>query len=88
LLEEERVTTTTTTLATGGGGGGYRTVMTLVIRDFRPAQDKGAYVCRAANSLGDAESSIQVYGSFHFILTQVNRYTNTPPLCCAAAQPM
>ena len=41
--------------------------MTLVIRDFRPAQDKGAYVCRAANSLGDAESSIQVYGSFHFI---------------------
>jgi hypothetical protein len=63
LLEEERVTTTT--LATGGGG--YRTVMTLVIRDFRPAQDKGAYVCRAANSLGDAESSIQVYGSFHFI---------------------
>ena len=50
-------------MTTGGGGGGYRTVMTLLIRDFRPAQDKGAYVCRAANSLGDAESSIQVYGT-------------------------
>ena len=53
------------TSSTGGVGGvgGYRTVMTLVIRDFRPAQDKGQYVCRAANSLGDAESSIQVYGN-------------------------
>lgn len=43
-------------------GIGYRIVMTLVIRDFRPLHDKGAYICRAANSLGDAEISIQLYG--------------------------
>ena len=45
----------------GSSSPGYKTSMTLVIRDFQPA-DKSAYICVAANSLGTAEASIQIYG--------------------------
>ncbi|XP_032795753.2 cell adhesion molecule-related/down-regulated by oncogenes isoform X3 [Daphnia magna] len=43
-----------------GGSSSYKTSMSLIIHNFQP-QDKSAYICVAANSLGTAEASIQIY---------------------------
>ncbi|XP_057381220.1 neural cell adhesion molecule 1-A-like isoform X2 [Daphnia carinata] len=43
-----------------GGTSSYKTSMSLIIHNFQP-QDKSAYICVAANSLGTAEASIQIY---------------------------
>jgi neurotrimin len=44
-----------------GGSTSYKTSMSLTIHNFQ-SQDKSAYICVAANSLGTAEASIQIYG--------------------------
>ena len=44
-----------------GGSSSYKTSMSLTIHNFQ-SQDKSAYICVAANSLGTAEASIQIYG--------------------------
>ncbi|XP_046656289.1 lachesin-like isoform X2 [Daphnia pulicaria] len=43
-----------------GGSTSYKTSMSLTIHNFQ-SQDKSAYICVAANSLGTAEASIQIY---------------------------
>nr|CAH0106331.1 unnamed protein product [Daphnia galeata] len=52
-----------------GGSTSYKTSMSLTIHNFQ-SQDKSAYICVAANSLGTAEASIQIY--------EVLRATATP----------
>lgn len=47
----------------GSSSPGYKTSMTLFIHDFQP-EDRSVYICVAANSLGTAEASIQIYGPF------------------------
>lgn len=46
----------------GSSSPGYKTSMTLFIHDFQP-EDRSVYICVAANSLGTAEASIQIYGT-------------------------
>lgn len=45
----------------------FETKMTMILRYFQK-EDAGSYKCVAKNSLGEAQSSIRLYGTYALLL--------------------